>query len=399
MSNKVDERSNSQKKRDARRKEVKKQKRSALLGRIAAIVVIVLIVGAIGSAIGWNIYKKVATTVASTDYSACLTDDGLIKDTDVAASLTLVDYENMTVAAADVAATDEEVQSDIDSTLEANKTLSTDAASVIADGDEVNIDYVGTVDGVAFDGGDTQGNGSDVTIGSGSLIDDFEQQLIGHKPGDEVTVNVTFPDDYQSTDLAGKDAEFAVTVNGVYNVPELTDEFVKANLSEDASTADEYRTFVQNKYQKQHLSDYLVTAIDEQSTVSTYPESYVKNMKQTLVNDDEQMMDYYNQMYQQYTGSAMYETVYDMNSESWFNYEKDLTSRAQNAVKSAMVYQAIYEKAGLQFTADEYRTEYDAENSEGAFDSAVSNRGQGYVMQQHISEVVLDYLCETVTVK
>ena len=399
MSNKVDARTNSQKKRDARRKEVKKQKRSALIEKIIAIVVIVLIVAGIGSLIGWNVYKKATTTPASEEYSACLTDDGLIKDTDVASSLSLVDYENMVVNAADVAATDEEVQNDIDSTLQANKTLSTDTASVIADGDEVNIDYVGTIDGVAFDGGDTQGNGSDVTIGSGSLIDDFEQQLIGHKPGDAVTVDVTFPEDYQSADLAGKDAEFAVTVNGVYNVPELTDEFVKATLSEDASTADEYRTFVQNKFQRQHLSDYLKTAIVDQSTVNTYPAAYVKNMKQTLVNDDEQMMDYYNQMYQQYTGSAMYETVYQMNNESWFAYEKDLKDRAQNAVKTAMVNQAIYEKASLQFTADAYKTEFDAQNSEGSFDSMVSSRGQGYVMQQHISEVVLDYLCDTVTVQ
>lgn len=91
-----------------------------------------------------------------------------------------------------------------------------DTSLTVADGDTVNIDYVGTVDGVEFDGGSTNGAGTDLVIGSGSYIDDFEDQLIGAHPGDEVQVEVTFPDDYGSQDLAGKDAVFAVTVNGIY---------------------------------------------------------------------------------------------------------------------------------------------------------------------------------------
>lgn len=91
-----------------------------------------------------------------------------------------------------------------------------DTSLTVADSDTVNIDYVGTVDGVEFDGGSTNGTGTDLVIGSGSYIDDFEDQLIGAHPGDEVQVEVTFPDDYGSQDLAGKDAVFAVTVNGIY---------------------------------------------------------------------------------------------------------------------------------------------------------------------------------------
>ena len=94
--------------------------------------------------------------------------------------------------------------------------LSTDTSLTVADGDTVNIDYVGTVGGVEFDGGSTNGTGTDLVIGSGSYIDDFEDQLIGAHPGDKVQVEVTFPDDYGSQDLAGKDAVFAVTINGIY---------------------------------------------------------------------------------------------------------------------------------------------------------------------------------------
>ena len=92
----------------------------------------------------------------------------------------------------------------------------TDSSLEVKDGDTVNIDYVGKIDDVAFDGGSTDGNGTDLVIGSGSYIDNFEEQLIGAHPGDEVEVKVTFPDDYQATDLAGKEEVFDVTVNGIY---------------------------------------------------------------------------------------------------------------------------------------------------------------------------------------
>ena len=94
---------------------------------------------------------------------------------------------------------------------------STDASLTVEDGDTVNIDYVGSVDGVEFEGGSTQGQGTDLVIGSGSYIDDFEEQLIGAHPGDEIDVYATFPDPYNNNpDLSGKEALFEVTINGIY---------------------------------------------------------------------------------------------------------------------------------------------------------------------------------------
>lgn len=102
--------------------------------------------------------------------------------------------------------------------LEAEETTyNTDPSLTVVDGDTVNIDYVGSIDGVEFSGGNTQGMGTDLVIGSGSYIDDFEEQLIGAHPGDNVTVTVTFPEDYGKEDLNGKEAVFEVTVNGVYD--------------------------------------------------------------------------------------------------------------------------------------------------------------------------------------
>lgn len=118
--------------------------------------------------------------------------------------------------AADESTTEAAAASDSTQSSAAETSYSTDSSLSIKDGDTVNIDYVGSIDGTTFDGGSTNGQGTDLTIGSGSYIDDFEEQLIGTHPGDEVQVNVTFPDDYGNDELNGKDATFAVTVNGIY---------------------------------------------------------------------------------------------------------------------------------------------------------------------------------------
>ena len=110
----------------------------------------------------------------------------------------------------------EDSSAEEDSQESGSSTLSTDTSLTVEDGDTVNIDYVGSIDGVEFDGGSTNGQGTDLTIGSGLYIDDFEEQLIGSHPGDTVDVNVTFPEDYSSQDLQGKDALFVVTINGIY---------------------------------------------------------------------------------------------------------------------------------------------------------------------------------------
>ena len=99
--------------------------------------------------------------------------------------------------------------------------MKTDTSLVVEDGDTVNIDYVGTVDGVEFSGGNTQGNGADLAIGSHTYIDDFEEQLIGHNVGETVEVIVTFPEDYGKEDLNGKEAVFETTINGIYKTADI----------------------------------------------------------------------------------------------------------------------------------------------------------------------------------
>ena len=117
------------------------------------------------------------------------------------------------------------MQSQIDSILSNYKKQVTDRK--VKKGDVVNIDYTGTIDGKEFDGGSA--SGADLTIGSGTFIDGFEDQLIGKKPGETIQVKVTFPKDYTNADVAGKDAVFETKINYIEEDQKLTDQFVKEN--------------------------------------------------------------------------------------------------------------------------------------------------------------------------
>ncbi len=368
------EMSKSKAKREERRKEVQKAKRDARVTRtvgITAAAVVALLVLAI---VGRQLYILAIRTTPGTDYSAGLTEDGRIENADLATAVTLADYKNISVPEEEIAATEEEIENSINSTLESHKELVTDDTLTIADGDEVNIDYVGTVDGVEFEGGNSGGNGYDVTIGSGSLVDDFEQQLIGHKPGEEVTVEVTFPENYNE-EMAGKDASFAVTINGIRQTPELTDSFVAEQLSdsEGVSTAAEYRAKVADDFRKSHLRDYLSEYVVEHSTINTYPDKYVKATKSLLKYGDNN------------NGTAM---------EDEIAYEKELTDRARERVKEAMVYQAIFEDAGLSFDVEAYFAGQAEEIGEEYVESMKEMYGAGFLAQSEKRLMAVDHLVE-----
>lgn len=405
--------SKSKAKRLERQKEVAAAKRKKMISTTIGIGIVSVIALIVVWALGKQVYLMATRTTSITDYSAGLTEDGKIEGVDVMSAITLADYENIQIPAEEVKATAEEVDAEIESTLESYKELNEDTSLVIADGDVVNIDYVGTVDGVEFEGGNSNGEGYELTIGSNSFIDDFEQQLIGHKPGENVTVNVTFPEDYSSADVAGKDASFAVTIHGVMTKPELTDAFVAENFAETegVSTAADYRAKVENDFYEQHLEEYLTKYIVDNSTVNSYPKNYLKNVKGIEKYNDEYMMEYYNQMFASY--GMTYQNVWDIRGEEIndeFSYEMELNQRAKDTVKANLVYQAIYEKAGLTVEAEEAEavetevapttevTETESattdETSETAETEAAEDTMAGYNAQIDIQDAVIDYLME-----
>lgn len=389
--------SKSKAKREERKKEVAKERRHKRTTKIISIAIVAVIAVVIVFAAGKSIYTAALRTTSDSDLSAGLTADGKIEGANVKDALTLVDYANISVPADEVAATEEEVTDDINSTLESYKESSTDETLEIKDGDVVNIDYVGTIDGVEFEGGNSNGAGYDLTIGSGSFVDDFEEQLIGHKPGENVTVEVTFPEDYDGEEVAGKDASFAVTINSISVTPELTDEFVAENLSDEGvSTAEEYRASVENRFYEEHLEEYLTNYIMDNSTVKSYPSAYLKNLRATLKYNDEYMLQYYSQMFASY-GMSAYENLWDLSDDEIsdeLSYEIDLRERAKESAKTAMVYQAIFEDAGLTIDMDAVYAEMTEENGEEYVTNMKENYGEGYMAQNEIREAVIDYLME-----
>lgn len=364
--------SKSKAKREARREQNEKMHRQRLTSKVTGIAIIAVIVLLAAWMIGKQVYLMAIRTTPNSDYSAGLSADGKIEDTDVLSSLSLVDYEHISIPEDEVNVTEEEVDEEINAMLEGYKELSTDSNIEIADGDDVNIDFVGTIDGVEFEGGNSGGAGYDLTIGSGRFIDDFEEQLIGHKAGENVTVEVTFPEDYGTEDLNGRDASFAVTINGIMMAPKLTDEFVEENLaeSEEVSTAAEYRAKIEKNLYEEKLEEYLTDYVVENSTVNSYPKKYLNVVKAILKYNDG-------------VGDHI---------EDEIEYEKELTERAEEDVKEAMVYQAIFEKAGLTIDMDAYYNELNEDYGEDYADRIKESYGEGYLAQMQVREAVIDYL-------
>ncbi len=149
---------------------------------------------------------------ASADASADASGDPVKPEYDVNEYVTLGEYMGLEITATQYEATQDDYDTYLNDLLDSESYYAKSDKKKIEEGDTVNIDYVGTVDGEEFDGGSA--TGYELEIGSDTFIDGFEDQLVGVKVGKTVDVNVTFPDDYtNNTDLAGKDAVFTVTVN------------------------------------------------------------------------------------------------------------------------------------------------------------------------------------------
>ena len=351
---KYDGMSASKAKRERAKDEREQVKRAATRNKAIGIGIIVLIAALIGAAYGRRWYIEKNKTVASTDYSAMLNDDGTIKDVNVADYVKTFDVNAVKIAKADVEYTDEKMQEDINAQLENHRVLNADAALAVKDGDVVNIDYVGTIDGVEFDGGSAQGY--DLTIGSGSFIDNFEQQLIGTHPGDQVTVNVTFPEEYANNpDLAGKAAAFAVTVNGIKELPEFNDEFVKTNLADYAQTVEEYKQYLKDTNYKNNLNSAVSKYISDNISADKYPDAYLKQLKALQMTLNEEEFNYMAQMYAQYGMDFSYGSVMEYKgAANTEEYEKVLEEDAKKFCLNNMAYQDLAAKAGIAITDEDY---------------------------------------------
>lgn len=394
---KYDGMSASKAKRERAKDERAAAKRNAARNKMIMVAVAVAIVALIVGVNIRNWIKEKNRTVASTDFSAMLDDDGSIKDVNVTDYVKTFDVNAVKLAKADVEYTDEELQEDIDTELSNHKVVNSDKTLTVEDGSEVSINYIGTMDGVEFEGGSA--NDYALTIGSGSFIDDFETQLIGAHPGEQVTVNVTFPEEYENNpDLAGKDATFAVTINGIYELPVFDDAFVAENLSDYAQTADEYRQYLRDTNYKTKVEQAVSQYITDNISADKYPTDYVKHLKSLQMTINEQDYSYMQQMYAAYGMNFDYSSVKEYYGASTDDdYEKVLQESAEKACLSNMAYQDLAAQAGITVTDEQYDT-FITEN--GVTEEVEDQYGKPYIIQQYILPgLVRDYIAEHVTVE
>lgn len=301
--------------------------------------------------------------------------------------VTLPEYKGIKLH--DVDPTETEVLDQINSIL-ADYTADVEIVDrAVENGDEVNIDYVGSVDGVEFDGGNSQGNGAQVTAGSNQFIDDFLTQIIGHMPGETFDVNVTFPEDYGETSLAGKDALFVTTINYIYDsvTPSFTDEDIAEYLADDlgVSSCSELRDYAAEYLHNDNCYNAIQDYLFERSQISEIPQILDEYQKGSMRNYYETYANYYGidlaTFLLNFVGVSSMDELYTQ-------YAADM----QLSSEYYLIMQAIAERENI--TVDDAEvTEFVAANTDSSqIDSFIEFYGMNYLKMMVIQNRVMDYI-------
>ncbi|HIZ57007.1 MAG TPA: FKBP-type peptidyl-prolyl cis-trans isomerase [Candidatus Faecalibacterium gallistercoris] len=320
-------------------------------------------------------------------YSQGLTAEGRWEEVRALDYVTLPeDFAAIPLKKADIEPTEEDIQSLWDNLLESNRIQQPVTGRAAEEGDIANIDYSGTVDGVVFTGGTAEGY--DLTLGSGTFIPGFEDQIVGHNIGDSFDVTVTFPEDYgDSTDeagntitLSGKEAVFRVTLNSlaVSVLPEATDAWVEENFgaSNDLHTVAELDQYFHDNLYTSNLTNAVVDYLTENSQVSSIPD-VVRNYQVCS------QLSYYNS----YASMFGYETLDEFLS-GFMGYDNadallaDTEQDVLNSCNQLLIFQAVAESLDLAPT--------DAELE--AYASYTESMGEGYVHLLALQDRVLSAL-------
>lgn len=254
-------------------------------------------------------------------------------------------YKGLEVTDTTMKVTDDDVEMSIQSTLQTLSTKTDITDRPAQEGDSVVIDYEGKLDGVAFDG-DTATQQT-VEIGAGMYVPGFEEGIIGHNIGDTFDVNVTFPKDYQATDLAGKAVVFTMTLHSIQevHVPELTKDLLP-QLSETAKTIKEYKAEVRKQLEESNqasaesaMQEQLWNKLIENCVVEKYPEGQVEEFE---ANVEAQLGEYAKQ--NNMTTDELFEQYYGVKPADY----------VKNSIKLEYAIELIAEKEEITLTAKEY---------------------------------------------
>lgn len=261
-------------------------------------------------------------------------------------------YKDIQVSVEKKEVTEEDIQEVINLVLESIPTYEeiTDRDQVM-EGDIANIDYEGLKDGVAFNGGTAQGY--DLEIGSGQFIPGFEDQLIGAKVGEEVELNLTFPEEYQSEELAGQAVIFKVKVNSLKKeVPStLTDEFVKANTGLESIEAfkEDVRSYLEQQNEENSSYEIMNEVLDTiiKNSEITFPETLINYYTAIYRNNSIDEAEYYNMSLSAYL---------EQNGKTQETFLEDARVYAEQMTSQELVVWAVIEAEKMELSDEEYNT-------------------------------------------
>ena len=261
--------------------------------------------------------------------------------------VTIAEYKGIALDHSVAGGTDENVEKRVAQNLQGKSEEVTDKDAVIQNGDTATINFVGTKDGVAFEGGTA--NNYDLVIGSGTMIPGFEEGILGMKKGETKDITVTFPENYQSSELAGQEAVFQITVQSFKRPPELTDTWAAANT--DYKTADEYRASVRTQLEQEaqdqaesSLRSTAWTTVYSNSEVVEYPEKDIEEATQEFRS---QIEAYAKQ------GNMELEDFVESQGVSMDDFEAQCQQYAQNKVKQNLIIQGIMDAEGMTLEDEE----------------------------------------------
>ncbi|SCX20814.1 FKBP-type peptidyl-prolyl cis-trans isomerase [Lachnospiraceae bacterium YSD2013] len=327
-------------------------------------------------------------SVPDFDFSAQLTEEGFIKGADLS-SVKDLNLMGMEIPYGSVTYIDDKVNADLLEAASNYAFYDDNPELTVQNGNTINLNYSGSIDGVKFDGGTAEYQ--TLTIGSGQFIDNFEEQLIGAHPGDDVTVTVTFPEDYHSADLAGKEAVFECKVNSIYKTPEVNDEFVQKYLNDFGSNLEEVKAYIKEQGVKSNIQSYIANYISSNAEAYDIPADYLDNMKNLVKYTINQQFEEY-KTYMVYYGyyDAANMTLADYTGLSDEDYETYVADTALEQVTLDLTYESIFKSADLTISDDDYNQ---IVNYYGGED-AVNTYGKPYILQTAIKYSVISFLEE-----
>lgn len=314
-----------------------------------------------------------------------------------AAYCDLPDYKGLEYTETKSTVTDADVKNKIDSLLQQYATKTQVKEGTVAEGDNVNIDFVGSIDGVEFEGGNSNGAGYDLTLGSGSMIPGFEDGIVGHKVGETFNIKATFPENYGKDELNGKEADFKITINYLTQteLPEYNDAFVASYT--DATSILEYEDSVRKdlveQYEQSDKSQNesaIMQVLVEKTTYNEYPQQEMQDLIDKSIAQQEQAASSYGYSLGDYVTAR-----YGFSDED--SFRQYIQGLAEDYIKEKIAVCAVAKDAGITVTKEEvdnYRKkimDYYSYEDESKLEENYSSED---IVYYALAEKVVDFLLE-----